>query len=302
MKKFLLLAVSVFLGVQTNFAQQVPNGGFETWAAPFPPILNMELPTGWITSELFTSPLLAGWPSSATKTTDRKEGSFALKLTTPADTVAGFAQLGALDIANQTATQGVPFTLRPDSLVVYIKTTSAQDTSVIVVSTRTGTAGNPTVVGEAYIELSQVYANYTRIAVPFQYASTGTPDSLDAAIALGAEDDVRDLTSALYIDGLKLVYNTTVGTIETPLMPEWKAVFAPNPARDFTEIIIPAEQTNQENVWVLYDQLGRVAKREVLRNTRTTVDVTTFAMGNYFYQVLNNKGELVDGGVLNIVK
>ena len=133
--KNLLLIIFIVLGVNTAFAQQVPNPGFEDWSgAKFDGNIQ---PASWNASNVsqvgfnfnFAHREAGHTGSYSMMVQDKEVGAMGITETAPGYFSLGkpWAYLEGLSTGSATAgtTGGINFTYRPDSLSVWIKRTGS---------------------------------------------------------------------------------------------------------------------------------------------------------------------------------
>ncbi|MES2629578.1 MAG: T9SS type A sorting domain-containing protein [Bacteroidota bacterium] len=79
--------------------------------------------------------------------------------------------------------------------------------------------------------------------------------------------------------------NTPGGTI---------SVF-PNPVKDKLSITLTDFANGQNIRFAIYNVVGKMVKEEVIVGTSTSVDVSAFSTGIYFYKIHSNGKELSSG-------
>ena len=180
MKKLniLLLVLCTTLFASKSNAQNavVPNGGFEKWSAlgagaP-------ETPDGWVSSDLFSFAFGGGKSSSATKSTDKKSGSFAIVLkrdivttATSSDTVTGTIITGSLLGLLQNNTLGFVSKTRPSALTGFYKLVNPdKDTADIIITAGkfNTTTKQSDEVGTGELFLTTPATTFTSFSVPIK--------------------------------------------------------------------------------------------------------------------------------------
>jgi hypothetical protein len=78
----------------------------------------------------------------------------------------------------------------------------------------------------------------------------------------------------------------------------------PNPANEILTIeITPGTANNKiENYFYLYDQLGRIIDKEKLINSLTKISLMNFVEGVYYYQITDDKKNIIQSDKLVIIR
>ncbi|WP_345221337.1 T9SS type A sorting domain-containing protein [Hymenobacter koreensis] len=212
MKKLLLSLLTFSLSF-AGFAQQIPNGNFETWEMRN----GLEAPRNWINTDEFLR-AFAPIPipvaiNTVTKSTDARSGSFAARLENknisfgglPIGVAPGIMILGTR--VNSNSLGGLPFTGRPAALQFSHKLTGPNavndSASVQVILTRTQNGQVIPIAGADYL-FTQTAANFTQLTIPLDYDSNLAPDSIQIFITSGDAEDITAGTT-LIIDDITMV-------------------------------------------------------------------------------------------------
>lgn len=213
MKKLLLSLLTFSLSF-AGFAQQIPNGNFETWETR----RSVEAPRNWLNTDEFLSSLfpipIPIVTNTVTKSTDARGGSFAARLENKTvsllgqtGTAPGILILGTRLNTSTGALGGMPFTGRPAAMQLFHKLTGpnavADSAYVQVVLTRTQN-GQIIPIAGADTYLTQTAATYTQLTIPLDYDSNLTPDSVRIFISSGDAENITPGTTLL-IDDITMV-------------------------------------------------------------------------------------------------
>lgn len=160
------------------FAQQIPNGDFERWDSTLG-----GFPINWITeAHSIPYPLCpTSIDNTATKTSDRHSGNWAVELKTKSRCMklgAGYMTLGDYDSELFSA---IPYTYRPQQLNFYYKFLSiGNDTGFAKITLRlTDGSGKPgEIIGEGRVSITSDTNEYTLMTVSIEYFSPVKPELL----------------------------------------------------------------------------------------------------------------------------
>jgi hypothetical protein len=288
MKRLLIAGAVAFSAISLN-AQVVPNGGFENWSDQG----GYDEPNNWGTLNFFS---LTGAPAGTTQTNDAHSGNSAAKIETTAfdfdsdgldDTIPGVAFLGEFDLMGGEVVFGAPFVNRPDSLVGWFKyaTTGTDDAFLLEVTLTKWNELNEVSDIIATIEYTgtDIWSNYTRLALPLNYESADIPDSVQLAISTDGGNTFTPGT-AVWVDDL--VFKTN-GFASTPELSATLGIqYYPNPANQSMTIVSPKNTTIR-----VYNALGMEV--EILKaNASEKVSLSTAGYHNGVYFLKTESGEL----------
>lgn len=162
-----LLLISILLGTtQLTFAQALPNGGFENWNSM--PYDNLDMYQG-------SNPesLMKIGQSNCIKTTDKQNGSFAVRLETKSsasDTVFGYFVNGDPD----NGSGGMPYSQSPTTINGYYKCgIQAGDTALLLVVFKSAGA----IISQDIFHFTGTQNSYTAFTFNLNTLSV-TPDSV----------------------------------------------------------------------------------------------------------------------------
>ena len=313
MKKHLLSLFVVFGMGTFSFAQT--NSGFENWAQN-PTLQQTEEPTGWVTANVFASPLVTFPNPNPNPTSSFKavapnlyQGTYSMELNTiqlivnPDSTVfpniVGAAFLGSIVVgASVTVYDREAYTGRPANISFAAKyAPNGVDTAwclVEITKWNTGTNSRDT-IAELSIPIA-ASATYQTYNLPLTYYSTTLfPDSL--RILFSSSSFVSpQVGSKLHADAVGLYGSNSVEDIYS--FSSLVSVF-PNPATE--KVTITADIDIAKNV-ILYDAIGKTVGRHELKNKEVIVNTTLFPAGSYFYSILDESGKVLTGGDFNVTR
>ena len=285
MTKKLLFILTLTFAVSAE-AQNIPNAGFENWSD-----FGYEDPNSWGTLNALS---ILGMPISVTKSTERHGGAFSAKVETiladlemsgTPEPFPGILFIGSINVFSQSAVFGTPFTAKPDSLVGWIKYSPVNDDACgVVVQLSKWDAVNMTqeFIGFGIYSSSSPSSSFYRFSVPIDYESQSTPDTLQVTVVSSADEGQGQVGSAVWIDDLSLIYNTSsIGELNGPSF----EVF-PNPVND--ELSISSKTVDKMEV---YSATGILIDHIVL-DSGLIYTYDTKKLANGLYLVKNSKGEL----------
>jgi hypothetical protein len=285
MTKKLLFILTLTFAVSAE-AQNIPNAGFENWSG-----FGYEDPNSWGTLNALG---ILGVPVSVTKSTSSHSGAFSAKVETiladlemsgTPEPFPGILFIGSLNVLSQSAVFGTPFTAKPDSLVGWIKYSPVNDDACgVVVQLSKWDAVNMTqeFIGFGIYSSSSPSSSFYRFSVPIDYESQSTPDTLQVTVVSSAEEGQGQVGSAVWIDDLSLIYNTSsIGELNGSSF----EVF-PNPVSD--ELSISSKTVDKMEV---YSATGIIIDHIVIDSGLTYI-YDTKKIANGLYLVKNSKGEL----------
>lgn len=286
-----LLAGACMMMATPARAQDVPNGGFETWTTRN----GVEIPVNWLTTDDFLGGVFA--TGTVTKTAVARSGSFAVQLQTlnvlGLNQFPGILILGTSLRGGATIAAGVPFTARPRNLQFYYQLSGPQaltDSAGMVVFLTRRVNGSPTIVAGAEFAFPALATSYTLANLPLQYVSGLAPDSLSMVFFSGITTQVN-IGSVLRVDDIS--FTGTATAVRDPALNAALGV-APNPSPDGRYLLsAPTEPALLSASLVVLDATGRIVRREgaAPRPTATrALDLGGLPPGIYTLQLFTPRG------------
>ena len=202
MKKYIyFIGLSMLISINIK-AQQIQNGGFESWT-----IQNLfNEPDGFYTSNM--QALMMNANANVTKEIDSYHGTYAVKMETVLagnDTIGGMLLIGTP--GNQTINGGVPYAGTPDSISVWAKyDIQVNDTAFFIIAFKN--SGN--MIAQAVTIFHGTQSTYQRFVIPTNLSSLYPPDSLVAIITSSKMDAPRMPGSYLIIDSISFLHSSEV--------------------------------------------------------------------------------------------
>lgn len=266
-----LVAISgiALLGNLNQAQAQIVNGGFEQWT----PILTMEDPTGWNSTNLFA--LFSGDSASVTKTRDAHFGQYAARLSPrynslAQDTIPSIL-IGQFSIGS-----------RPAGIRFMYKFSPGNGDSVTLTAAlyKGNTDSLENLVGQLSWVQGAARNSYTMAQADFEYLDSRTPDTLVVTIVAG--NDLGASTKTVFqIDDI----GTSVFPAATT---EWNPMairISPNPGSGlFTLDGLPAGYS----VARVFDLNGRLIRSTAVSGKR--IDLSGTQPGCYIIRVEGSDG------------
>jgi hypothetical protein len=294
MRKIFTIITVVCLSF-AGFAQQVPNGGFETWTNP-------NAPDDWGTFGNVAGAGAGGmvFPYFAVKDTtpgNHIEGRASLKLIT--DTFPAFAGgfvigstacLGTLsiDAQNNFSYSGVPYTKRPDTLYFSYKYTPAIPADTGIIEFYLSKNDTSLFGGYGYAianELSNTNGQFVTVAIPLAqyYTSSESPDTLQMLFFSSTDTAAATFGTALWLDDIHFDISVNpLGVDQINGVVTGVNVY-PNPATDQINIAIEGDEVG--SAIQLYDMEGRMVYSGILDKTLYNIDTRPLQSGVYAIRV-----------------
>jgi hypothetical protein len=298
MKKIYSLLFIFSIATAGLFAQATPNNGFEAWThTTFP---SYDTPNSWDNLNPSTSGLGVFTCIKATAAADIHSGAAAIKLITKSvfgQTANGIATTGTINTTSQTIGGGIPYTLRPDSIIGFYKYTSVSADNGFAEIQLLGSGGDTDTVGYVrFVTPSATVGSYTRFAKAIVYRSA-SPVAKSIWILSSSKDATTHFVgSTAYFDDVNLVFAPTTNVVEQA---KSQLTVGPNPSNG--RLIINNTLVNRAS-FVLYDVTGRKILEKKLESTSSIVDLEEFPLGLYIYSILDEKQNVLKTDKLIIQK
>lgn len=272
---------------------QLPNPSFETWKTQSFGLFSVTDPTGWTTSNLFSRFNGNKGNLPVVKSNEAQAGSAAVMLRTIIDSAGkkevALISTGTLNFLTGEATDKFKLEGKPTKLKLYYKflNTQKDEFTIIVMTTKNGNT-----IGSGLYTDSGNVNNYTMLEIPIDQFASDIPDSASINIMLG-NGQTAPAGAALYIDNMSLVYaNTGIDKPESK-KPTFKTY--PNPAKEYTNLLLDLKQNNKVSIHVT-DITGAVVLKQLDDTMLTqgthefTLATSQLATGIYFIQVITGEG------------
>ena len=285
------------------FAQQVPNGSFETWT-------NGE-PNQWKTSNQ-SIPLIGNITTVSKDLTNPQSGTASAKLTVVKTTIPfvgtynipGVLTLGKLnyDLAAKTAsvTGGTPFTGIPLKLTGYYKYQPVKnDTCALGWGLTKWNNGMRDTIGYGAIYTNATLNSWTYFEIPLKYLLTETPDTMNILFLNSNPLDGADHTGTnMWVDNLSFVYGT-VGIEDITFTKEMN-IYAEPYAR---QLVLSSSFAKQENLDIrLFNMAGTETRhwKRTMQQSIEHLDLRNLTPGTYVIRI-STDNRLVDTRKITIL-
>ncbi len=297
LKKITILSSFLF-SASFIFAQATPNFGFESWTAHTSP--NNDTPDGWDNLNPATGLIGTFTCFKATAAADVYSGTASLRLVTKnvAGQIAnGIATTGTINTVAKTVGGGIPYTLRPDSIIGHYKYTAVSGDNGFAEMQLLGSGGDTDTVGFAHFSTPTTsVGTYTRFSTEIIYRDLTSPVVKSIWILSSSKDAiVHNVGSTIYFDNVSLVFAGAAGIAEQS---KQYIRVGPNPTDG--KIIIEGSFLSN-NIFNLYDLTGRKVFEKKLQGTSTTIDLSEFE-GLTIYSITDDKNNIVKTNKLIIQK
>jgi hypothetical protein len=288
MKKLFTLATVIIFSLGA-FAQQIPNGGFETWSSS-------AAPDGWgdfgnITGIGMTFPYF-----TYKDTTTFVEGHTSVKMVTdtlPASiggqvtpSLVGLGTMG-LNFATMMPTfTGIPYTKKPDSLYFSVKYAPAAVTDsgqVVFTLNKAGVSLFGGMLGGKIPNTQGAWVTNSFYLTPY-YTGGTLPDTLMLLFVSSTDTGARTMGTTLWVDAVHFDASVNIGVGIQEINGKVQGVNAyPNPTTD--KINITVEQDEIGSSIQLFDMTGREVYTGTLTGATTTIDTHSLQAGIYSIRV-----------------
>lgn len=300
MKKTITLFAAVISFA--SVAQTTANGGFESWTtvpATFPAPAYDEC-DNWNSLNSLTSALGVITCYKATAVADVHSGSSAMKLITKqagGQIANGLVTTGTVNVATSSVSGGVPYTLRPDSIIGWYKCAPMAGDSGFVEIQLLGAGGDTDTIGYAIFRTPGTnVTTYTRFAVKINYRNANPVAKSIWILSSSRSNTVHIVNSTLFLDDVQLGSDLFL-SVDEPVISA--ITVGPNPT---SGNLIIKNPTSLKASFVLYNVMGSVVEEEELSTSNTSVDVGQLPNGIYIYSITDVNGWVLKTGKVVIEK
>ena len=284
MKKVFTLFAAIAL-TASSFAQQVPNGGFETWT-------NATNPDSWNTLSNIFGPGVNYFAVKDTSAGNFVQGTASLRLRT--DSVPGQGILRSyVGLGTATAPTGVPvftgvaYTKRPDSLYFDYKYTPTNILDSGLITFGLSNAGTQLFGGRLTAKLESTNSQWVGVAIPLTsiYTVSGNPDSLYMLFrsSKSGAAAASSYGTTLWIDAVHFSANVNVTGIEQVNGKIMGVNVYPNPASSQLNVAVETDEIGSQIQ--LFDMTGREVYNTTIDRSTMSIDTRNFEKGIYTIRV-----------------
>ncbi|MGP8214975.1 MAG: PCMD domain-containing protein [Bacteroidia bacterium] len=268
------------LQAQTNPA--TPNANFESWTHNSSGYDN---PDSWNTLNSSTS--ILGFYTCYKDSTpaDVRSGKYSVELVTMeysllSELVPGTITTGTINTTSQTISGGLPYTLKPDSIVGWYKYTPVSGDNADIEFYLFG-SGSTDTIGEAFFKTPTTkVGTYTRFSYPVTYRSSSTPVTALWILTSSLNQKAAKVGSVLIADSLGLIFNTSgINNITNPEI----ITVGPNPSRGI--VSINNNSTAKSLIFILFDVTGRKIDEEKIIQGQNYLELTGVPESVYIYSI-----------------
>lgn len=280
------------LKAQTNPA--TPNANFETWTH-IAANGGYDDPNGWNCLNPYTAPPPLGVVTCFKDSTTARSGKYSMLLVTMtafSQLIPGTATTGSINPTQQTIDGGIPYQLRPDSMIGWYQYSPVSGDNGDIEFYVFG-ANHKDTIGQAFFKTpTNNVAVWTRFSLPVKYSGSSAPDTALWIITSSDNQVSGHPGSKLIVDSLGLVFNnkTGVSTIANSL----NVTISPNPTSGLVTI------NNYSNinsaVFSLYDVTGRKLMGQKIAEGANYIELTGVPAGIYIYSVQDKNSTVIKTG------
>ncbi|HNW97765.1 MAG TPA: T9SS type A sorting domain-containing protein [Bacteroidales bacterium] len=290
-KKYIIFLVfALFANIAFGQNAATPNAGFENWTSA----TGYSNPNNWSTLNSTTATYFIYTCLKATAAGEYHSGASAIKLITKnavITTAQGIATTGKIYTNTSTMTGsitgGLPYTLRPDSIVGWYRSSPVSNDTGFVQFLLFGSARDTIGKAQFFVPATAV-STFKRFSKAITYRSANTPDSSLWILSSSTGATGQQVNSTLWIDDLDLVFNTTSVPENNIYNDQINLIWNPSANN------IAVSNKTQENANLkIYDILGQEIGSYAINDLENNFDVPNINNGVYLYTITNNKGNVL---------
>jgi len=297
-----ILTTSILLLSLTLVKAQVnpatPNNGFESWTH-FTAHGGYDDPNNWQCLNPTTA-ILSTY-TCYKDSTNPHTGKYDAHLITQSVfsvTAPGALTTGTINTSNQTISGGLPYTLRPDSIIGWYRYTSVAGDNGDCEFYLFGATHLDT-IGEAFFMTPKsTVSAWTRFSLAITYRSSSRPDSALWIFSSSVNQAGAQVGSQLFIDDLGLGSDTTTG-IHNVSNAE-KIFVGPNPSTGM--VSVNNSSASKSVVFSLFDLTGRKVEENKMTGGVNYVNLAAMPEGIYIYSIQDEQSAVIKTGKLVLQK
>jgi len=206
--------------------------------------------------------------------------------------IPGTATTGSINPIQQTIDGGIPYQLRPDSMIGWYQYTPVSGDNGDIEFYVFG-ANHQDTIGQAFFKTpTKNVATWTRFSLPVIYTNQSTPDTALWIITSSDNQNAGHAGSQLIVDSFGLVFNTKTGvnTIANTI----NVTISPNPTSGL--ITINNNSNISSAVFSLYDVTGRKIMWQKIAEGANYAELTGTPAGIYIYRVQDENNTMIRTG------
>jgi Secretion system C-terminal sorting domain len=293
----LLITVSL-TNAQTNAA--TPNANFESWVSH----TNYNDASQW--NDLNSTTGILGFYTLYQDNVTVKSGTYSAQLVTNyysllSLTVPGVLTTGTINTTNYTISGGLPYTLRPDSIIGWYQYVSVSNDHANCEFYLFGSSNTDTIGQAFYRSPTTNVSTWTRFSLPVTYTSVATPQTALWIFSSSIDQNSGHAGSQLIIDSIGLVFNSSaVNTIKDNAV----VGIGPNPTNGPLTVSIASSRgaslAGKVFTMNVLDVTGRLVKSEKITEGTTVLNIGELPEGLYIYSLLDEEGIVIKTGKIAV--
>ncbi|HTA28296.1 MAG TPA: T9SS type A sorting domain-containing protein, partial [Bacteroidia bacterium] len=213
-------------------------------------------------------------------------------------TAPGALTTGRINTFTQTISGGLPYTLRPDSMIGWYKYSSVSGDNGDCEFYLFG-ATHADTIGQAFFSTPKsTVGTWTRFSLPIIYGSLATPDTALWIFSSSINQAGAQVGSQLYIDDLGLIINSSLGV--NNIADAENITTGPNPTNG--PFSIENNSNSKSLVLNLFDITGRKVNEEKVGAGVNSLNLSGMPQGIYIYSIQDNQNATIKTGKIVIQK
>lgn len=291
---FIFIFYITFIQAQTNPA--TPNADFSLWthnAAGYDDAVS------W--NDLNSSTNILGIITCYKDSTNYHSAPYSVHLVTmqwTAILIPGAFTTGTINTISYTISGGLPYTLRPDSIIGWYEYSSVSGDNGDCEFYLFG-ATHADTIGKAFFSTptSNVTA-WTRFSLPITYRSSSTPDTALWIFSSSINQANAKVGSQLFVDDLGLVFDSATGVKN--ITKNENISVGPNPTNG--PISISNNSNSKSLVFTLFDITGRKVESDNITSGTSYLNLAAKQEGVYIYSIQDEQNAVIKTGKIVVQK